>query len=245
MIFEDNLKIKYSEMDYKLALKPSALLNFLQDLASENAEQLGFGYSYIRNRNLMWFIIKYRMEFTDYPVSVYDLTIKTEPRGCNKLFAFRDFWLYEGDKMLAQIASTWSLVDINSKSIVPPQNALNNEYMLAFEKRESDLNYKKIRPLEKIDISKTFEIRYDDIDVNCHANNGNYIIWAFEPLSFEFKSSHKLKILDIQFKKEIKFGQKVLSEIEFKDEKTTVHVIKNSDTGEDLCLVEAVWTENK
>ena len=103
----------------------------------------------------------------------------------------------------------------------------------------------ELSKVQKIDITKIFEIRYDDIDVNCHANNGNYIIWAFEPLDFEFKSSHKLKILDIQFKKEIKFGQKVLSQIEFKDENTTVHVIKNAETNEDLCLLEALWTENK
>lgn len=37
-------------MDYKLALKPSSLLNFLQDFASENAESLGFGYSYITRK---------------------------------------------------------------------------------------------------------------------------------------------------------------------------------------------------
>ena len=43
MIFEEQIKVKYSEMDYKLALKPSSLLNFLQDLASANAEKLGFG----------------------------------------------------------------------------------------------------------------------------------------------------------------------------------------------------------
>lgn len=240
-IFTEEIKVKYSEMDYQLALKPSALLNFLQDLASDNAEQLGFGYSYITKKNLMWYLLKYRMEFDEYPVSVYDLTLKTEPRGCNKLFAFRDFWLYEGEKLLGRAASTWSLVDVDTKSLVSAQSALNTEYMPKFEKREDDLSYQKIRPLEKIDISKTFEIRYDDIDVNCHANNGNYIIWAFEPLNFEFRSTHKLKTLDIQFKKEIKYGHKVLSEIEYKDEKTTVHVIKNADTNEELCFMQAEW----
>lgn len=79
-VFKEEIKVKYSEMDYKLGLKPSALLNFLQDLASENAEQLGFGYSYISKNNLAWFLLKYRMEFNDYPSSVYNLTVKTEPR---------------------------------------------------------------------------------------------------------------------------------------------------------------------
>ena len=46
-VFEENVKIRYSEMDYDLVLKPSALLQFMHDLASDNAEKLGFGYSYI------------------------------------------------------------------------------------------------------------------------------------------------------------------------------------------------------
>ena len=54
-VFEENLKIRYSEMDYDLVLKPSALLQFMQDLASDNAEKLGFGYSYIIKKKLHHF----------------------------------------------------------------------------------------------------------------------------------------------------------------------------------------------
>ena len=50
-------------------------------------------------------------------------------------------------------------------------------------------------------LEKEFEVRYNDLDVNGHANNGNYIVWAFEPLSFEFRSEYKLKTLDMLFKK--------------------------------------------
>lgn len=241
--FIKNIEVKYSEMDYNLALKPSALLNYLQDFASENAENLGFGYSYITKQNLMWFLLKYRMEFDDYPMGVYDLTVTTEPRGYSKLFAFRDFELYEKGKRLAKIASTWSLVDVGNKSLASMEKVLDNPEMPPFEKREADLRYEKIRIPEKTDIEKTFEVRYNDIDVNSHANNGNYIIWAFEPLSFEFKSSHTIKCLDMVFKKEIKYGEKLLSQVSFKDEKTTVHVLKNAHTGEDLCLLNCEWRD--
>lgn len=241
MIFEEQIKVKYSEMDYKLALKPSSLLNFLQDLASANAESLGFGYSYITPKNLGWFLLKYRMEFSDYPVSVYDLTLKTEPRGCQKLFAYRDFYICQGEKLLGKIASVWAVVDMTTKALVPVQPALNNDYMPLFQKRENDLTFKKLRSVEKIDIEKTFEVRYEDIDVNSHANNGNYIIWAFEPLSFNFRSSHKIKTLDIQFKKEVKYGTNVLSQIEFINDYTTLHSIKNAGTNEDLCIAEVLW----
>lgn len=242
-LFEESVKVRYSDMDYDLVLKPSALLHFLQDLASDNAESLGFGYSFVVKNNLAWFLLKYHMEFSDYPSSVYNLKIKTEPRGYNKLFAFRDFELYDGEKLLGRAASTWSLVDLESKNIVPVQGALDfNPYMKPFERRDADLAYQKIRQLQKVDIEKTFEIRYDDVDVNKHVNNANYIVWAFDPLDFEFRQSNKLKTLDVVFKKEIKYGNKVISCVEICGD-TTLHVLKNALTDEDLCLISAQWVK--
>lgn len=89
--YVENINVKYSEMDYNKALKPFSLLNYLQDIASKNAEDLGFGYSFITPKNIAWFLLKYHMEFNTYPVDVKNLTLKTQPRGYNKLFAYRDF----------------------------------------------------------------------------------------------------------------------------------------------------------
>ena len=86
---------------------------------------------------------------------------------------------------------------------------------------------------------KEFEVRYNDLDVNGHANNGNYITWAFETLDYEFLTNHKIKTLDMFFKKEAKYGEKIISEVEIKDN-TTVHRIKNLNN-EDLCLVQCEW----
>lgn len=239
--YSENIKVKYSEIDYVKRLKPSAILNYLQDLASYNAESLGFGYSYVTSHNLAWFLLKYHMEFYDYPQNIHNLTVKTEPRGCHKLFAYRDFEICDEEKIFARIASIWAVADIDTRTLVPAQKALNNEKMAEFKKREDDLNFSKIQIPSKIDYEKTFEVRYDDIDVNMHANNCNYIIWAFEPLPIEFYNNHKLKTLDMQFKKEIKYGEKVVSQIEKTSPNTTLHLLKNSMTGEDLCLVRAVW----
>lgn len=241
-VFTENVKVRYSEMDFDLVLKPAVLLHFLQDMASDNAESLGFGYSYIIKKNLAWFLLKYRMEFEDYPEKVYDLTLTTEPRGYNKLFAFRNFTINNGEKLLGKVSSMWALVDIDSKSIVHVGDALeNNPGMPPYVKRDDDLVFEKIKPPENVDAEKIFEIRFDDIDVNKHVNNANYIIWAFESLDFNFRSDKKLKTLDMVFKKEIKYGEKVLSQVEISGNVTN-HVLKNFETGEDLCLISALWT---
>lgn len=236
------IQVRYSEMDYNLVLKPSALAQYLQDIASESAESLGFGYSFITKHNLAWFLLKYHIEFSKYPESIYNLTLKTQPRGYNKLFAFRDFEIFNGDESLGKVASTWAMVDLDTKNLASASEYLSsNPNMLTFEKKDTDLKYGKIPALQNIDIEKEFEIRFDDIDVNRHANNTNYLVWAFEPLDYDFRSNNVLKTLDIAFKKEIKYGQKVLSQIEILENKT-IHVLKCLETNEDLCLISAEWT---
>ena len=242
-LFEETVKIRYSEMDCDLVLKPSAMLQFLQDLASDNAEQLDFGYSYIIKHNLAWFLLKYRLEFDDYPEGIYDLTIKTEPRGYNKMFAYRDFYILHDGKQIGRATSTWTLVDLATKSMASAADVLaGNKYMYLHDKREDDLNYGKIRLPEKFDIEKTFEVRFDDLDVNRHVNNANYIVWAIEPLDFDFRRSHKLKTVDMMFKKEITYGSGVLSEVAI-DGNNTIHAVKNAKTGEELFIMNAEWIE--
>ncbi len=242
-LFEENVKIRYSEMDCDLVLKPAAMLQFLQDLASDNAENLGFGYSYIVKNNLAWFLLKYRIEFNEYPEGLYDLTIKTEPRGYNKIFAFRDFYIYSKDKCIGKAASTWALVDLETKTMANASEVLaDNPYMVQHEKREGDLLYGKIKIPETFDSEKIYNIRYDDLDVNKHVNNANYIVWALEPLDFNFRRTHRIKILDMVFKKEITYGCSVTSKVKV-DANTTTHILINSQTGDELCLVNAEWTE--
>ena len=240
-LFEETVKIRYSEMDCDLVLKPGAMLQFLQDLASDNAETLGFGYSYIIKHNLAWFLLKYRLEFDSYPEGIYDLTIKTEPRGYNKMFAYRDFYISHNNKPIGKATSTWALVDLNTKSMANASDVLaDNKYMIQHEKRENDLSYGKIRLPEKFDIEKRFEVRFDDLDVNQHVNNANYIVWAIEPLSFDFRRSHKLKTVDIVFKKEITYNSEVIVKIKVENN-TTTHVLKNAKTEEELCIIQANW----
>lgn len=243
--YSKKYQVKYYETDFNRALKPSALLNFLQDMATENAEMLGFGPSFVFPKNYAWFLIKYRMEFDEYPCALDELIIKTEARGISKIIASRDFEICTiNNKRLGRIASNWTMVDLNTKSILPLSKIV--DFMPAFEKRDNDLQFKKISPLNQqsgqINYEKIFEIRFDDIDVNQHVNNANYIVWAFEPLPYQFKSQHKLKTLDIVYKKEIAYGHNVVSQIQFdKENKTSIHVLKNATTGEELCFVNAVW----
>ncbi len=238
--YSKNYSVEYSHMNCNLALKPYSLLNYLQDIASENAQQLGFGYSYISSRNLAWFLIKYRMEFSEYPVGVYDLKISTRPRGYNKLFAYREFELLNNEKIFGKIFSMWTVVDLDKRTPVLIAPVINNPNMVPYQKQEDDLTFSKIKQLSKIDAQKEFIVRYNDLDVNGHANNGNYVIWAFETLNQDFLNNHKIKTLDMMFKKEARYDESVISQVEFLSDNKTLHRLSNNND-EDLCVLECEW----
>src|SRR5574344_1675339 len=231
--------LRYYEMDSRMVLKPSALLNFLQDVATLNAELNNFGYSFTSKRNYGWFLIKYHMEFLDYPENLDNILIMTEPRGASKLYAARDFelWTTDKSKLLGKVISNWFLLDMGSKNILSPLKIF--ETMAPVEKREDDLTFEKIHLPESFDCEHEFEIRFDDIDVNQHVNNSNYIVWAFETLPQEHRLVNKLKTLDILYKKEVKFGYNIISKVHIdKETNTTYHVLVNKETQEDLCLLQ-------
>lgn len=235
-------QLKYYELDFKKVLKPSALMNFLQDMATKNAEMLGFGPSFVFTKNYAWFLIKYHMEFDNYPQDLDSIIIKTEARGYSKILAFRDFelWTADNKNRLGRVSSQWMMVDLETKNALNLSKTI--DFMPKYEKRETDLTFGKVLAPEKINFEKTFEIRYDDIDVNQHVNNANYIIWAFETLPYEFRAKYKLKTLDIVYKKEIAFGYSIISQALLDEKnKTSTHVVKNASTGEELCLINAVW----
>ena len=230
-------EIKYYEQNVCGALKESSLLNFLQDIATLSAESLGFGPSFVFENNYAWVVLRYHIEIYNNSKYVSSVTIKTLPRGTSKLYAFRDFEVYSPDGvLLAKIVSTWMLIDINTRRPLPAQKVL--PMMPAFEKQDTDLQYVNFAFDNEVTYEKSFDVRFDDIDINKHANNCNYIIWALEALSSDFRKTRTPKVIDIKYKKETGLDSTVLSQV-FVDNNLSIHKI--SENGEELCSIRVEW----
>ncbi len=241
---ENVYPISISEADRQYSLKPAVLLNFMQDLAAQSIDRLGHEYCWdeLYKKGLGWFLIRYRIEFDDYPIKLSSIKIQTENRGVSRLNAFRDFEGYDvlSDKRLFRAVSSWFIVDLNDKTVLN----ISQEYpdFFKFEKREDDLVLRKIKPLDIPTSEKLFHVRYDDLDINGHVNNTVYITWAMEALDYDFRITHKLKNLDIYFKHEVKYGEDIISQAKIDTEnKISEHLIKNAQTGEEVCLLKAEY----
>jgi medium-chain acyl-[acyl-carrier-protein] hydrolase len=236
--------VSIAETDCSHLVKPVVILNYMQDLASKSITKYNdkFSCEKLLEQGLGWFLIRYRIEFGDCPFNVQELKIQTESRGVQKLTAFRDFEVFDNASktLILRATSSWLIVNLESKSVVNISNVYPEFF--SFEAREDDLKLQKLQPFSEFDYEKYFYVRYDDLDVNNHVNNTVYITWALEALNFDFRTSHRLKTLDIYFKHEAKYGDEIKSQIKFSDDNlVSNHLIKNAKTDEILCMLKASY----
>lgn len=231
-----------SEQDMNYSIKPAALLNLMQDTASRNISNTPFGNIELNNEGLGWFLVRYRIEFDKYPTGINEIVIQTENRGTLRQTAYRDFEVFspKGDRLL-RATTSWLMVDLENKSLVNIEQKFPE--ITKFSKREDDLQLQKLKSLSDWDKEITFHVRYEDLDMNGHVNNTVYISWVMEALDFEFRKRHSIKTMDIYYKHEVRYGEDILSLVKMDYEnKISQHVIKNKQTGEELCLVKMSFT---
>ena len=238
--------VSIAEADCMHRIKPVLLFNHMQELAAAGIEKydIRYGWESLLKQGYAWFLMRYRVEFDSFPYDVSEIKVVTESRGCRRMYAYRDFEVFDnstGQRILTA-ASCWFVVDINNKSIINIQKEFPE--FLAYQDRENDLEFQKIRPIDSFDSEKVFHVRYDDLDINNHVNNTVYITWALEAFDYDFRKSYNLKAMDIVFKHEITYGEDVLSQVKYdKENCVTEHLIKNASTGEELCLIRAEFVK--
>ena len=99
-ILEGTYQVSMSEKDMQYALKPVVLLNFMQDLAAKSIDKIDKDLSCdaLLQKGLGWFLIRYRIEFDDYPIGVDKIKILTECRGGNRMTTYRDFECFNASR---------------------------------------------------------------------------------------------------------------------------------------------------
>lgn len=241
MLFKKDYEIKYYEKNVLGDLKESALLNFLQDAATLSAESLGFGPTFVFQNNYAWVVLKYHIELYQRINNFDFITLTTEPRGVSRLYAFRDFCIYSpsGD-LIGKAISTWALIDMDTRRVLPAQKVL--PMMFPYEKRENELEYVKFGDVENVEYSKEFVVKFDDIDVNRHANNSNYIVWALDSLPVDFRMKNFVKIMDIKFKKEALADTKIAVISDLK-KNASCHKITNCSDCDELANIYVEWQQ--
>ena len=206
--FSKDYTITCYEADANQLMRPTAMLDLMQEAANVNASTLGFGYDEMMNSNTAWVLSRIHVKFNNTPKWRDEVNLKTWHKGVSKLFYLRDFILSdkEGNPMVLATTS-WLIIDMNTRRLVRNSDlALSDTAMHAIETPAD----KVVIPVDiEPELVRKHPVTWSEIDTNGHVNNVKYAVWAIDAVKAEDIKERPLKELLINYDAEVMPGDVV------------------------------------
>ncbi len=244
--YTENFKIHTYEVDLSNRLTIQSLCQYLQEAASNHAGELGLGVEYLLKNRRTWLLSRLAVEM-DQPVALGEtITIKTWPAGNKDFFFIRDFEIENSEGLRIGIATSyWIFLDTAKRRPIHPLRSTDDSGVITSLQLYKDIPRSFTRQLGRIPqlthktVSKSFTVRYSDLDLNNHVNNIIYIAWAMEGIDPEYKEDHIPVSLEINFLSEVTYGDTVDLSLEVVSESEYIHSISSANS--EVCRVKTGW----
>lgn len=171
---------------------------------------------------------------------IIELKISTWPKGFDRLFASRDFFIRnKEDKIIARASTYWLIIDLETKrpkalKEIPPQ--LLNPDRFAIQRKLEKLS----KPID-ITFQKQREAVYSDIDLNKHVTSVRYSEWITDTIPGEIMESGRISSYEINHISELFRGDEVGVQVSMEEEKVFLGNVFHAGSGREACRVRLVF----
>jgi acyl-ACP thioesterase len=203
-VWSENCAVRFGAIDKSDLMTLDAVLDFFQEAAISHAENLGVGREAMARTNQLWILSRMSVQVNRRPQYGETITVRTWPRGGEKLFALRDFDIRDAaNNPAVQARSCWLIIDMEKRRPLRPQSIMDtiplNEGQDALSASSLAGGRLAIGLEERPSLRKAAERRalYSDVDYNGHVNNVSYIRWiedAIDPVLLEQARQFRLDI---------------------------------------------------
>lgn len=238
-IWKENFEIKSYCIDFQQKLKPSSLMEFFQEAASNHAAHLGASYESLAEKGLFWVLSRVRTEINRMPEWGEPIYIETWPAGIEGLQFRRDFLVYgSNQKVIIRAVTGWLLVNAEN---LRPQRMAALGIPLSYNEGKRSLN---IFP-ERLNVCTSAicyrkKILYSEIDQNLHVNNTRYLELAADCFAIEHYQHHSLSAFTAEFLSELHWNDEIETRVGFNDGISEVEVI-NCTSGNGVFRARFEW----
>ena len=203
-------QIKYREADFKDELRASGALSFMEEVASSSAEELGFGYSYIKPKGWAFMVTNVTFTVKRLIKAGETVLVKTWPTPPSYVVFGREYeFLTQAGETLLSASSRWCLVDLSSGKLLQSKVIENQDYSTYNTDKALEVKSWKIPIFKKEEGKLCFSITIanSEYDHNMHVNNTRYADYALNCYSVAELSKKKLSEFSITYIKQCKEGQ--------------------------------------
>ena len=230
MVVSQKFYIGYRDVDCNLKMKNNAVLDLFQEMAGIHAAKCGQGTGQI---DTAWVLTGYKVNILKRPCYGETVEAITWAREIKGITSCREFELKNKDgELLVCAVSNWAHVNIADKKLVKIDEEVAAAYGLEPDKTNfNESRLKRINELDNYEYAKEYDVDWDWIDCNNHMNNTYYTVAAEMTLPEEIKIRNDYSGLEIMYKKEIKYKDKIKCLYAELDDSYVVS-IKNEDLSE-------------
>lgn len=197
--------IMTSDVDVFFRWKLQQVLNALQDAATGHSAELGYSMNDLREKNLCWVCLRYRLKFFDSPKLFEEISVHTWPLPLRLGIFPRLFQVENSEgKTLLRASSLWGIMDLDKRIMVNP-----TDYGLPHFPQTRGEDFSDLKPLQKIkepaglSRSVSYQTKYSDLDINGHVNNTSYLTWFDNLFSLAEHQEREIAELKIDYNLEI------------------------------------------
>ena len=202
-VWQETFPIRFAAIDRSNRLTLDAVFQFFQEVAISHAENLGVGREDMAKTKQSWILSRMSVLVTQRPRYCETITVRSWPRGGDKLFALRDYDIRnEAGVPVVQARSGWIVLDMEKRRPMRPNSVMDalpmNEGLNALESGNAGL-------AGRDNLQKSGERRalYTDIDYNGHVNNIRYIQWIEDTLDSKALEDAAKMRMDINYLNEV------------------------------------------
>jgi len=209
-VHSKEFQVKYCEADFKDELKTSTALSYMEEVACSSADELGFGYDYVKPKNQAFMVTNICCEFYR-PIRLGEkITVKTWPTPPTFVVFGREYQFFsETAELLANASSRWCLIDMQTGKLLQSKTIDNQDYSTYnTDKALENVQWKiPAFSIEDGELAFVIKIANSEYDHNLHVNNTRYADYCLNCFSVAELSVCTLVQFSISYVKQCKEGE--------------------------------------
>ena len=117
-IYKEDFTVRSYQTDLNARMKPSAILEVMQEAAGQHSERLGLGRSALLAKNTAWVLTRVEVDMDRYPAFEETFSVETFPMPVRRCFFPRYFIFRDSNGIeIGRAATLWVLLDLGTRSM--------------------------------------------------------------------------------------------------------------------------------
>lgn len=241
-----NFRIAGHEVGPGGEVRPSTLLDYLQEIAGDHASTWKLSVTDLLPQGRTWVLARYHLAFHRFPGVAEDVVVETWPSNLTRMFAMRDFQVDDASGLpVLRASSSWAMLDLSNRKPMLLDKVVPADYKV--DRHALVTTFPPLPKVEVVDQEVRLPVTLRDLDMNVHVNHVVYVQWALETIPLPLFLSHRLSSLEVAYRAEARHGHVILSQRSpavMSEDGTAcfAHAIVHAETGTELTRLRTTWT---